>query len=93
MMQLRLNAGLSIAAFRERIGLDPRDSFGDALTRLVALGLVAVSETHIALTRSGRLVANSVIADLAAAPCPVQLTASPEISNLKSLTEFALPLL
>ncbi|MEK7756258.1 MAG: radical SAM family heme chaperone HemW [Planctomycetota bacterium] len=66
MMQLRLNEGLSIAAFRERIGVDPRDSFGDALTRLVDLGLVAVSETHIALTRSGRLVANTVVADLAA---------------------------
>lgn len=73
MMQLRLKEGLSIAAFRERIGVDPRDSFGDALTRLVALGLVAVSETHIALTRSGRLVANTVIADLAAVPRPANL--------------------
>ena len=68
MMQLRLNEGLSIAVFRERIGVDPRDSFGDALTRLVDLGLVAVSDTHIALTRSGRLVANTVVAELAAVP-------------------------
>ena len=68
MMQLRLNEGLSIAAFRERIGLDPRESFGDALTRLVDLGFVTVSETHIALTRSGRLVANTVVGELAAVP-------------------------
>jgi len=68
MMQLRLNEGLSIAVFRERIGVDPRESFGDALTRLESLGLVTISETHIALTKSGRLVANTVIADLAAAP-------------------------
>lgn len=73
MMQLRLNVGLSIAAFRERIGVDPRDSFGDALTRLVDLGLVTVSETHIALTRSGRLVANTVVAELAAVPRPADL--------------------
>jgi oxygen-independent coproporphyrinogen-3 oxidase len=68
MMQLRLNVGLSITTFRERIGVDPRDSFCEALTRLVDLGLVTVSETHIALTRSGRLAANTVIADLAAVP-------------------------
>lgn len=73
MMQLRLNEGLSIAAFRERIGVDPRDLFGDSLTRLTDLGLVTVSETHIALTRSGRLVANTVIADLAAVSRPADL--------------------
>lgn len=73
MMQLRLNEGLSIAAFRDRIGLDPREFFGDALPRLVDLDLVTVSETHIALTRAGRLVANTVMADLAAAPHPVDL--------------------
>lgn len=73
MMQLRLNVGLSIASFQERIGVDPRESFGDALTRLTDLGLVAVSETHIALTRSGRLVANTVIAELAAVPRPADL--------------------
>jgi len=78
MMQLRLNEGLSIAAFHERIGLDPRDSFGDTLTRLVDHGLVAVTDTHIALTRSGRLAANTVMADLASVPRPA---------------DFALPIL
>ncbi len=73
MMQLRLSDGLSIAAFRERIGVDPRDSFGDTLTRLVDLGFVTVSQTHIALTRSGRLVANTVIADLASVARPADL--------------------
>jgi len=67
MMQLRLNEGLSIAAFRERIGLDPREFFGNTLERLVDLDLVAVTETHMALTRSGRLVANTVISELATA--------------------------
>lgn len=73
MMQLRLNEGLSIAAFRERVGADPRETFGDTLTRLVDLGLVTMSETHIALTRSGRLVANTVIADLTSTARPVGL--------------------
>ena len=70
MMQLRLNEGLSIAAFRERIGLDPREFFGDTLKRLVDLDLVTGTETHIALTRSGRLVANTVISELATASRP-----------------------
>jgi len=67
LMQLRLNEGLSIAAFRERTGLDPLTTFGDTLDRLVRQELVTVSSTHIALTPTGRLVANRVMTDLAAA--------------------------
>lgn len=67
MMQLRLIEGLSIAAFRERTGFDPVALFGDALDRLATLGLLTVSDTHIALTRRGRLVSDPVMADLAAA--------------------------
>ncbi len=66
MMQLRLNEGLSIEAFRERCGAAPVALFGDALTRLVDLAAVEVGD-HIALTRKGRLVANYVMAELAGA--------------------------
>ncbi len=67
MMQLRLVEGLCIAQFRERTGVDPLTLLDAVLDRTVDLGVVTVSETHIALTRKGRLVGDSVIAELAAA--------------------------
>lgn len=67
MMQLRLVEGLSFEEFRSRTGCDPPALFNSELTRFRKLGLIAVSDTHVALTPQGRLVANAVIADLAAA--------------------------
>ena len=65
MMQLRLVEGLSIADFHRRTGLDPLTLFEAALDHLVDLALVQVSETHISLTSAGRLVADSVMVELA----------------------------
>lgn len=85
MMQLRLNEGLSLVAFRQRTGADPlacgrQDTCGgqdacdeqpnlfrDVVCRFEDQGLVSVSETHIRLTRTGRLVANPIISELASA--------------------------
>jgi oxygen-independent coproporphyrinogen-3 oxidase len=67
MMQLRLAEGLSIAAYRKRTGVDPLVQFQEALPRLTDLGLLVVTDTHVALTRKGRLVADTVIGELAAA--------------------------
>ena len=64
MMQLRLVEGLSREAFRARTGFDPQVLFKDALARLVDLGLLAVSDNNIALTRQGRLVSEAVVAEL-----------------------------
>lgn len=65
MMQLRLVEGLSIKAFHDRTGSDPLELFGDYLGKLVEEGFVSVSPTHIALTLSGRLIANAIIAEFA----------------------------
>ena len=65
MMRLRLVEGLSIRSFRERTGVNPVALFGDTLDRLINLGLVTASDTHIALTRQGRLISDAVIAELA----------------------------
>lgn len=65
MMQLRLIEGLSVSAFREATGSDPVALFGSTLQRLVELGKVIVSDTHIALTRAGLLVSDAVMAELA----------------------------
>lgn len=65
LMQLRLNEGLSIRDFRRRTGLDPRITFAAALQRRVSDGLLTVNADRIALTRSGRLVANHVMVELA----------------------------
>jgi len=77
MMQLRLVEGLSIAAFHDRTGADPLGLFDTVLSRLGVLGLLTVSETHIALTLPGRLVGDAVIAELACA-CEV-----PQLADAK----------
>lgn len=66
MMQLRLVEGLSVEVFRDRTDADPLTLFEAELSRFADLGLVTVSTSRIALTRSGRLVADAVIRDLAA---------------------------
>ncbi|MGB2984338.1 MAG: radical SAM family heme chaperone HemW [Phycisphaerae bacterium] len=67
MMQLRLVEGLSIASFRQRTGADPLTLFADVLAQLTDLAFVTVSDTHIALTRQGRLLSDAVMAELVAA--------------------------
>ncbi len=67
MMQLRLVEGLSIGDFVAQAGVDPREVFHEPLERFVASGLVNVSETHIRLTREGRLLSDAILRELAAA--------------------------
>ncbi len=67
LMQLRLVEGISVASFQARLGESPFSVFGDTPFRLVEQGLVEKSDTRIALTESGMLVANAVMANLAAA--------------------------
>jgi oxygen-independent coproporphyrinogen-3 oxidase len=67
LMQLRLNEGLSVSAFRRRTGHDPRVVFGEALGRFCNSGFLTVSDERIALARAGFLQANYVIGELAAA--------------------------
>lgn len=69
LMQLRLLEGLSIEAFRGRVGIDPATAFGEALGQMVELGFVVITATHIALTREGRLVSDAVMRELASAMC------------------------
>ena len=75
MMQMRLVEGLSISAFRARIGIDPRALFQCSIERLAELGKIQVSDTHIALTQSGRLVADRVMTQLVGEPAtgPISL--------------------
>ena len=76
MMQLRLVEGLSVVTFRERTGVDPLTLFGDVLSRLTGQGFITVSDTHIALTRQGRLVSDAVMAELVR-DCPERMSSSP----------------
>lgn len=84
MMQLRLVQGLSIEMFRSRTGVDPIGLFGETLARSIEMGHAIVSETSIALTRSGQLFADAIITDLAAACDGIQpiALAKAEIDNL-----------
>jgi oxygen-independent coproporphyrinogen-3 oxidase len=67
LMRLRLIEGMSIEVFRKRTGRDAIEVFGETLERLAEMDLLTVSETHIALTRQGRLLSDSVMAELVAA--------------------------
>ncbi|MCO6436435.1 MAG: radical SAM family heme chaperone HemW [Phycisphaerae bacterium] len=66
MMQLRLTEGLSLDDFRRRTGLDPRQLFAPVLENMTRQGWLTDSDSCIALTPAGRLVADVVIRDLAA---------------------------
>jgi len=66
MMQLRLVEGLSIDGFLARTATDPLSMFGPVLETMSAQDLLRVSDSHIALTRQGRLIADRIIAELAA---------------------------
>lgn len=70
LMQLRMVEGISIRSFRERCGADPLTLFAEPLARLVELGVVTVSKTHIALTSKGQSVADAVMTELACAIGP-----------------------
>ena len=60
---LRLREGLDLPAITSRYGLDVWERFGDALGRFVAAGLlVHEPQKRLALTRSGMLLANEVMA-------------------------------
>jgi oxygen-independent coproporphyrinogen-3 oxidase len=63
MLELRLVEGIDRQRFAERYGQDPVVMFSDAIARHGAAGLLAVSVTHVRLTRAGLLLANRVSAD------------------------------
>ncbi len=67
MMQLRTTRGLSLDAFRDRVGSDPLVRFAPVISKLTCLQLIRANDSHIALTRSGLMVADSIMADLLAA--------------------------
>jgi len=67
LMQLRLIEGLAVFDYKERIGIDPLEQFAGVIKRLSSMGLVTASDTHIALTREGRLVSDAVMTEFAMA--------------------------
>ena len=66
MLQLRLVEGIDAARFRRRTGLDPHQVFAAAIARYQSQGLLTGTDTHIALTRRGRLLADTVITEFMA---------------------------
>jgi oxygen-independent coproporphyrinogen-3 oxidase len=67
LLQLRLVEGMSIPAFAACTGANPVALFGATLDRLVESGQATVSKDQIALTRSGMLVSDAIMAELACA--------------------------
>jgi len=66
MLRLRLIEGIDLADFRRRTGFDARRLFRQAIEVHEAAGRLAVTDTHVRLTRAGVMVADSVIGDFLA---------------------------
>lgn len=60
MMGLRLDDGISIAAFIDRFGAPPSDFYADTLAELERLELLCVEPDAIRLTHRGRMLGNEV---------------------------------
>jgi oxygen-independent coproporphyrinogen-3 oxidase len=65
LMHVRLTEGVNLSAYRVRWGRAPSL---DRIAKLRELGLVTLKDDRLAATPRGRLVLNSIIADLAALP-------------------------
>jgi len=63
-MGLRLLAGVSIPALKQRFDLDLPAYYGPTLKRLLAQGLLALQGERLALSREGLPLANRVMAEL-----------------------------
>ncbi|HJQ26500.1 MAG TPA: radical SAM family heme chaperone HemW [Blastocatellia bacterium] len=63
-MQLRLNEGVALEAFRDEYGLDVLARFGDELPRLAEADLIQIRDGRIMLTNKGRLLSNEVFVSL-----------------------------
>ena len=64
MLLLRLNEGLDFEAFLSRTGVDARTAFANSTAAYAEMWWLTVTDRGIALTRAGRLMADTIIADL-----------------------------
>ena len=63
MLRLRLREGIDRAEFRDATGFDPGELFSDVISRHTAAGLLQADGVRIALTRTGLLVADTILAE------------------------------
>lgn len=66
LMQFRLTEGINLRRFREITGRDALELFAPKLPRFVDEGWMIAGDTHIALTRRGMMVANTIMGEFAA---------------------------
>jgi oxygen-independent coproporphyrinogen-3 oxidase len=65
-LNLRMRAGIDLAAFRERTGCDALRAFADPIRRYRDLGLLEVTDHCVRLTPGALPIADSVLCDFAA---------------------------
>jgi oxygen-independent coproporphyrinogen-3 oxidase len=66
MLQLRMNCGIDVAAFEKQVGINPMTLYAEPFAAFEKDGFVECSDSHVRLTRDGRLVADRVIRELLA---------------------------
>ncbi|MBA30998.1 MAG: coproporphyrinogen III oxidase [Chloroflexi bacterium] len=60
MMGMRLNEGINLTVFEKKFGKSMTNLFKNQINKLSKLNLINVSETHIKLSKKGRLLGNEV---------------------------------
>jgi oxygen-independent coproporphyrinogen-3 oxidase len=63
-MGLRMVQGVSRVALHARYSLDPEEYYGDTLEKLIKLGFLELTETHLRMTEKGWPLSNQIMAEL-----------------------------
>jgi oxygen-independent coproporphyrinogen-3 oxidase len=68
MLALRTDQGVDVRAFAERYAVDFLQMYGSVIAEMRSAGLLTATDTHVVLTRRGRLLANEACAAFIASP-------------------------
>lgn len=63
-MGLRMSQGVALDCLRKRYGIDAAEYYGKTLDKLIAQQLVELTPSHLRVTAKGRLLSNSILAEL-----------------------------
>jgi oxygen-independent coproporphyrinogen-3 oxidase len=63
-MGLRMVQGVSRSALQTRYSLDPEEYYGITLAKLIKLGFLELTQTHLKMTEKGWPLSNQIMAEL-----------------------------
>jgi oxygen-independent coproporphyrinogen-3 oxidase len=63
-MGLRMSQGVALDRLRARYGIDIVEYYGNILDNLIAQQLLELTPSHLRVTEKGRMLSNSILAEL-----------------------------